>query len=193
MKRLVLAITLLAVLGTPAWAGSNECKDAFALRDRDYDRALSECQRMARQGNAGAQVILGMLYEEGRGGYLPNYGKAAKWYRQAAEHGIPEAQWSLARLYVLGRGVLQDYAEAIKWYERAAEKDYDFAQWDLGKMYRDGKGVPQNYVLAHMWLNLTAAKGWRVAAEERDDLVKLMTAAQIAEAQRLAREWKPTK
>ena len=63
-------------------------------------------------------------------------------------------------------------------------------------MYAMGRGVSQDYVVAHMWLNLGAAQ---VSAADRDKYVyardavaELMTAEQIAEAQRLAREWKPT-
>ena len=58
-------------------------------------------------------------------------------------------------------------------------------------MYGAGRGAPQDYVEAHKWLNLSAAQGDKKAAEMRDFLTKKMTTAQIAEAQRLAREWKP--
>ena len=51
----------------------------------------------------------------------------------------------------------------------------------------------QDYVLAHMWYNLAAAQDAGVAAKNRDRVAAKMTPAQIAEAQRLAREWKPTK
>ena len=57
-------------------------------------------------------------------------------------------------------------------------------------------GVPQDYVQAHMWLNLAASR--HPPGEDRDDAVKNrdwvakgMTPAQISEAQKLAREWKP--
>jgi hypothetical protein len=53
--------------------------------------------------------------------------------------------------------------------------------------------VPQNFVLAHMWYNLCAAQGEQGAVPLRDALATRMTPAQIAEAQKLAREWKPTK
>jgi hypothetical protein len=43
-----------------------------------------------------------------------------------------------------------------------------------------------------MWLNLSAAHGDDVMEVFRDKVAKLMTPAQIAEAQKLAREWKPT-
>jgi TPR repeat protein len=58
-------------------------------------------------------------------------------------------------------------------------------------MYAHGLGVPQDYVEAHMWLNLSAAQGDREAKKYRDWLAEKMTPSQIAEAQRLAREWKP--
>ncbi len=54
-----------------------------------------------------------------------------------------------------------------------------------------GLGVTQDYVRAHKWFNIAAARGYADAAKSRDMVAKLMTPAQIAEAQRLAREWKP--
>ncbi len=42
-----------------------------------------------------------------------------------------------------------------------------------------------------MWLNLAAAQGFEKAAELRDLLEENMTPEQLAEAQRLAREWTP--
>jgi TPR repeat protein len=59
--------------------------------------------------------------------------------------------------------------------------------------YEQGDGVLQDYVLAYMWYNLAAAQGAGVAAKDRDRVAARMTPEQIAEAQRLAREWKPTK
>jgi uncharacterized protein len=46
-------------------------------------------------------------------------------------------------------------------------------------------------VQAHMWFNLVAMAGDQGAATNRDNVAALMTPAQIAEAQKLAREWKP--
>ena len=57
------------------------------------------------------------------------------------------------------------------------------------------EGVQQDYVQAHMWFNLASAasseKYRYMIAEYPDDLAKKMTPARIAEAQKLAREWKP--
>jgi TPR repeat protein len=61
----------------------------------------------------------------------------------------------------------------------------------LGIMYEDGEGVPQDRVQAHMWFSLAAAQGSELAGAFRNEVTKQMTPAQIAEAQRLLREWKP--
>ncbi len=58
-----------------------------------------------------------------------------------------------------------------------------------------GQGVPRDYVQAHMWFNLAASKSppgedRDKAAKNRDNVAKVMTPAQISEAQKLAREWK---
>ena len=42
-----------------------------------------------------------------------------------------------------------------------------------------------------MWFNLSAAQGDADATKNRDIVAAKMTPAQIAEAQKLAREWKP--
>ena len=46
-------------------------------------------------------------------------------------------------------------------------------------------------VQAHMWLNISNSKGHKPAIKLRDIIEKKMTKDQIAEAQELARNWKP--
>jgi len=58
-------------------------------------------------------------------------------------------------------------------------------------MYESGEGVPQDYVAAFMWLNLSASTGDPQAIDRCDLVAAKMTPAQIAEAQRAAREWTP--
>ncbi len=84
-----------------------------------------------------------------------------------------------------------DYDEAARWYRRAAEQGHADGQFNLGLKYANGDGVPQDYVQAHMWFSLAGAQGRNQAAKNRDIVAKSMTPAQIAEAQKLAREWKP--
>jgi TPR repeat protein len=97
--------------------------------------------------------------------------------------------------YENGQGVPQDYAEAARWYRKAAEQGNAIAENSLGLMYYQGQGVPQDYVQAHLWLNLAASRAnsdrQKKYADQRDLVAGKMTAEQIAEAQRRAREWKP--
>ncbi len=96
-------------------------------------------------------------------------------------------------MYGFGNGVTQNYAAALKWYHKAADQGYADAQLNLGLLYTRGRGVTQDIVQAHMWYTLAAASGDRSAGPLRDALVTKMTPAQIAEAQKMAREWKPKK
>jgi TPR repeat protein len=120
-----------------------------------------------------------------------DYAKARQWYEQAATQGVAQAQFNLGELYLDGKGVPQDYGQAQQWYEQAAAQGYAVAQLRLGLLYAHGRGVPQDYVQAHKWYNLAGANGDKDASEIRYLLAKQMTPAQIDEAQRLAREWKP--
>ena len=56
-------------------------------------------------------------------------------------------------------------------------------------MYASGEGVAEDDVLAYMWWNLAAAQGHESAKNNKGILVKRMTREQIAEAQKLSREW----
>jgi TPR repeat protein len=58
-------------------------------------------------------------------------------------------------------------------------------------MYKEGRGVPQNYAEAYRWLSLAAAQGYADAVEDRDNILALMTPAQIAKGQQLVAEWRP--
>ncbi len=89
-----------------------------------------------------------------------------------------------------------DYATALRLWRPLAEHGRADAQHNLGVMHRSGQGVPQDYVQAHMWFNLAAfrllpGKGFNAAIQERNLVAELMTSAQIAKAQKLAREWQP--
>lgn len=60
---------------------------------------------------------------------------------------------------------------------------------ELGLMYSAGRGVERNFVEAHKWLNIAALRGSVAARSYRSELAEEMTRADIAKAQRLAREW----
>ena len=163
---------------------------------QDYAQATSWFRKAADQGNASAQGGLGLMYSTGLGA-PQDYVQAVSWYRKAADQGDARAQSSLGFAYQQGQGVPRDYAQAASWYRKAAEQGDAVAQGGLGLMYDQGLGVLQDYVQAHKWYNLAAARADEGYTRDsfiwgRDLLAAIMTPAQIAEAQRLAREWRPT-
>jgi TPR repeat protein len=116
--------------------------------------------------------------------------------RERAAAGDAEAQFSLGKNYEAGRsGLKKNYAEAASWYRKSAEQGNAYAQASLGILYHSGKGLPHDDVQSEMWLTIAAD---HVLPDDRDTVVEMresvakhLTPQQVAEAQRLAREWKP--
>ncbi len=64
------------------------------------------------------------------------------------------------------------------------------AYFDLGVAFSTGShGAQCDLIEAHKWFNLAAVNGYEDAAQCRADISEEMTAREIAEAQRRAREW----
>lgn len=191
---MLMALLVFAALARGAVAGPLE--DGKTAYERgDYATALGLWLRLANQGNADAQYRVGNMYADGQG--VPqDYAEAVKWYRKAADQGNADAQNALGDWYEYGWGapwgVPKDKAEAVKWYRRAAAQGNEWAQYHLATLYASGhEGVPLDHVLAYMWFNLAAANGNPLPERDREQVARLMTPAQIAEAQKLAREWRP--
>lgn len=168
----------------------------YESASRDYSEAAKWYRKAADQGYALAQYNLGVMYLKGQGVSQDN-AEAAKWFRKAAEQGNAEAQTNLGIIYDSGQGIAQDYAEAAKWYRKAADMGEPKALLAIGFKYAQGQGVPQDYVEAHKWFNLAATHAasskemQEQAVKNRDLAAAKMTPAQIAEAEKLAQQWKP--
>lgn len=126
-----------------------------------------------------------------------DYETALQLLRPFADDGRADAEYALGFMYFSGKGVSRDYAEAAKWIRLAAEQGRAEAQYALGRLYLNGQGVTPDNVLAYMWFDLAAAQGTQAAATQaaataRDGVARQMTPEQIAQAQQLARDWKPT-
>ncbi len=157
---------------------------------KDATEAAKWYRKAAEQGDDYAQANLAFRYQTGEG--VPkDYVEAAKWHRKAAEQGFAMAQGGLGFLYHYGNGVTKDLGEATKWFRKAAEQGFANSQYMLGVAYRDGEGVIKDYVEAYKWLNLCAGAGDDIAKDNLAKLELLMSPGQIAEGQRLAREFRP--
>ncbi|MCK1541848.1 sel1 repeat family protein [Bradyrhizobium sp. 179] len=192
-----VALALLTPFAGLALAGRVEDADAAYARG-DYATALAFYRPLAESGAYSAQFVLAGMYETGRG--VPQSDvEAARWYRRSAEQGFGFAQFNLAMMYSKGKGVVRDDAESAKWMRLAGEQGHVYAQTVPGGLYASGTGVPQDYVEAYKWYNLAASRSTTDANKQnqdnatqmRDLVAARMTPEQIAEAQRLSRDWKP--
>jgi len=123
---------------------------------------------------------------------LPCFGSTPEEIKEThlqAEQGFAFAQYKLGVMYAEGQGVPEDDAEAVKLFRKAAEQGYADAQHNLGFMYDKGQGVPEDDVYAYMWWNIAAAQGNEDAKKGKGIISENMTKEQIAEAQKLSREW----
>jgi hypothetical protein len=59
----------------------------------------------------------------------------------------------------------------------------------LGMAYSTGRDGAADLISAHKWFNLAAARGSREALRYRQEVAREMSEAEVAEAQRAAREW----
>ena len=122
-------------------------------------QALARIKSRAENGDAGAQLELGMLYANGRG--VPrDIVRAAKWHRKAAEQGLPQADYQLGLDYANGEGVKVSQTEASKWFRKAAEQGMASAQHELGLCYLGGRGVQESGSEAVDWFRKAAGQGF---------------------------------
>jgi S1-C subfamily serine protease len=146
--------------------------------------------KAAEQNDANAQNNLANCYAQGRG-VAKDEVEALKWLRKAAEQQVAQAQCSLGTCYLDGRGVAKDEVEGVKWYRKAAEQNNARAQNNLATCYYNGDGVAKDYVQAYKWTLLAAGQGDEDAKKAVSLSEAGMSREQIAEGQKLARDFKP--
>ena len=109
----------------------------------DRKAGAAEVINAAEGGDTYAKVLLGEMYETGRG-VKRDYKAAAKWYKEGADSDRAEAMVALGEMYRTGRGVPQDYAEAKRYFDLAVERYNYWGYRGLGRLYALGQGVPRD-------------------------------------------------
>ena len=132
-----------------------------AYRNGDIVAAIGNFRSAADAGYAQAQVSLGFLYEQGKGGLPKDDVEAVRLYRLAAAQGNGSGQTSLGTMYATGRsGLPKDEVEAARLYRLAAAQGNGFGQANLGVMYENGRGgLPKDDVEAARLYRLAADQG----------------------------------
>ena len=165
-RRLFTVLALLTILaGCVTPTGDNSgITDRYLEAGLDahlignYQTAFRVLKPLAEQGDAVAQLYLGIMYAKGQE-VNQNYEIATKWFTKAADKGHAEAQNYLGAMYEDGLGVQQDYKRAIFWYFKAAGKNVTHAQARIGVFYEKAIIVPRDFKLAAYWYKLAADKG----------------------------------
>ena len=94
-----------------------------AFQSGDFDKAIELVRPLAEQGDAEAQLSLGVAYDRGKQEYI----EAIKWYKLAVAQGDPIAQQMMGLIYIQGRGVEADKDEGMKWLKLAADRGLESA------------------------------------------------------------------
>jgi hypothetical protein len=179
---------LAIIAGAFAWnaAGGPDKARSGAERTAASVQAFEEASARAGRDDPGAEYRLSRMYARGEG-VASDKALARSWLERAAQHGNAEAQYELGNALREGIGTIQDYELAARWLELAAASGNGNAQYALGQMYRAGMGVAVDNVKAYMWFNLAAAQDVAGAPAQRDALLRLLSPAEVLEAQAEAR------
>lgn len=149
--------------------------------------AFEKMAELVKQGNPDA--IHGtalLLLSTGQPNDLAN---AVHFLKMNSKNGYSESQYYLARLYLNGQGVPQDFTKGIELLNLSAKSRNSSAHNALAALYLTGTHFLQDDVLAHVHFNIAASLGDKEAIQFRDKLNAQLSKEQIAEAQKLAREW----
>lgn len=129
------------------------------------DAGLAWRQKAAEQGNAAAQLFLGLDFTITlfRKPQLDEYNQGMDLLHKAADQGIFLAHLYLGEFYANPQadGVSPNYDEAIKWYRKTAENKYAPAELisDIADIFYNGENIPQNYSEAAKWYQKAADQG----------------------------------
>lgn len=105
---------------------------------------------------ADAFVTLGSYYRRGiPDAVKANPRRAREYFEYAASYfGDPDAQYSLAAMYLSGEGGQKSARQAARWFKLAARKGHVGAQAEFGYLLYEGIGVGRRKVEGLMWLSV---------------------------------------
>lgn len=105
--------------------------------------------------------------DEGKAAYSRgDFTTAFREFKPLAGEGNAEAQFSMANMYRMGKGINKDDAEAVKWLRKASDQGHVKAQFVLGLCYSLGSGVRTDQAEAAAWYRKAADQGYAPAQFE---------------------------
>ena len=162
----VLTVAVLVWLGLAAPANAGYDEGAAAFIRGDYEVAWQEWLELGKHGHQSAQYNLGVLYSIGLGVEQDDV-EATKWFRRAADRGLPAAQMRMGTAYLEGKGVPKDPKEAYFWYTLAA------THFSLGEQHEQAVAARESTGAELTRLQITEvldkAMSWKPVPESLDD------------------------
>lgn len=157
-----------------------------------YPEAMAEWKRAVEvKKDPGAAFRLGEEYLDAKV-VERDIPAAVEYQTIGAKGGDMRAQLDLASFYDQGIGVQKDVRLAAIWFEAAAKQGHPSAQYNIGTMYEDGAGVARDPVRAYMYYQLAIEGGFpRLATPAIERLSEAMTPAEIKQATKMVRSFKP--
>ena len=124
---------------------------------------LTDILVAAEKNNIQAQLVLGIMHEQGIGVAL-NDTRSAYWWQRALDNGYVDIAKALGSMYMSGRGVPLDYKKGMELYLLAAEHGNPHAIKFIALGYKRGLGLPQDDEKAAAW----RAKATSLAGADAD-------------------------
>lgn len=163
LRALMVALAILAMGAQLGYAKEEIESAANALKSGNYGQALTLAQPLAENGNADAQLLMGIMYMRGLG-VSKDTSKAYDMYLKAAEQGQAAAMHNLASMHYRGEGIPINFSEAREWNRKAAESGLTIAQHDYAAMLESGVGGSRDMNGALRFYQMAARGGYTNAS-----------------------------
>jgi len=160
--------------------------------DQDSEMAVKLYRQAADKGVAAAMAALGEALIDGEG-VAKNPKLGTDWLTKAADKNDPGALTKLGYMHLSGNGLPRDAKTGIQQIRTAAETGYGRAQYIYAIALSSGDGVAKNDSDALMWALLADDQDVKGADDLAAKISSHLSASDQADAQRLAKSWKPSK
>lgn len=143
MKNLFITLLVIVVSFSTSTFGQTTADANKAMSEKMYGDVVRISQPLAEQGDAVAQLQMGMLFLNGWG-VGKDYARAFKWLQMSANSDNKDAQYALGSMYLRGQGVRFDLNQSFFWRKKAADNRQTYAAFDVAEMYMNGLGVEKD-------------------------------------------------
>ena len=162
MKKIILGLAAASfcALAPIQTSAQTPLKDGYAaFQSKDYATARSQLEPLSNSGDKIAQYIVGVMHENGWGGFTKSKAEAFRLYKASSDQGFEGAYEYLADMYYFGSGTPKNYGVAFNWYSKiSANKKSGTALRRIGDIYDYGYGRPKNPSMAVVYYQKSADK-----------------------------------